>query len=316
MNLRSSTKSPIKPKPPNNTPNDTPPSKDTILSNDNTPPPSRSTYSPPRPRYPLDIRIFSLTLITCMLISFLLGITSHIPSRVEERVRVVERQEAVHSFDIGEEIVSGVNSVTNGMILKGTMDSKETCDSTIERSVDFHVNHTTTYPHRPSGQHLLIDLLHVSSSFLNSESQLAAAMVSLITASGLTLLSYHCHSLQPMGVSCVGVLLESHVSFHTWPTEGVITLDLFTCGSASLLPSVSLIQELFGVKSDAKDEIVTKWSHELRGFRIKQERMDHVLDNTNDLANDLLSSLDARKEMVWSERTQWGQVDVDRKSVV
>jgi len=245
-----------------------------------------------------------------MLISFLLGITSHIPSRVEERVRVVERQEAVHSFDIGEEIVSGVNSVTNGMILKGTMDSKETCDSTIERSVDFHVNHTTTYPHRPSGQHLLIDLLHVSSSFLNSESQLAAAMVSLITASGLTLLSYHCHSLQPMGVSCVGVLLESHVSFHTWPTEGVITLDLFTCGSASLLPSVSLIQELFGVKSDAKDEIVTKWSHELRGFRIKQERMDHVLDNTNDLANDLLSSLDARKEMVWSERTEWGQVDV------
>ena len=32
---------------------------------------------------------------------------------------------------------------------------------------------------------------------------------------GLTLLSYHCHSLLPAGVSCVGVLLESHISFHT-----------------------------------------------------------------------------------------------------
>lgn len=227
----------------------------------------------------------------------------------------MERREAVHSFDIGEEVAKEVSmdtSVNANRYRKiiDEMNDKGTCDSTIERSVDFHVNKTTTSPHRPSGQHLLIDLLHVSSSFLNSESRLAAAMVSLISSSGLTLLSYHCHSLQPMGISCVGVLLESHVSFHTWPTEGVITLDLFTCGSQSLLPSVSLIQDLFGVKNDADDEVVTKWSHELRGFRMQQERMDHVLDNTNDLANDMLSSLDARKELVWSERTEWNQVDV------
>jgi hypothetical protein len=64
---------------------------------------------------------------------------------------------------------------------------------------------------------------------------------------GLTLLSYHCHGLEPSGVSCVGVLLESHVSFHTWPLEGVITLDLFTCGPSSLLPIVSTVERLFSV---------------------------------------------------------------------
>ncbi|EED92531.1 predicted protein, partial [Thalassiosira pseudonana CCMP1335] len=80
------------------------------------------------------------------------------------------------------------------------------------------------------GQHLLVDIKDVDAQFLNSEERLATAMISLINESKLTLLSYHCHSLVPIGVSCAGVLLESHIAFHTWPLEGVITLDLFTCG--------------------------------------------------------------------------------------
>ena len=67
--------------------------------------------------------------------------------------------------------------------------------------------------HLPSGQHLLVDMKDVDSTFLNSEERLASAMVRLIEESKLTLLSYHCHSLVPVGVSCAGVLLESHVSF-------------------------------------------------------------------------------------------------------
>jgi hypothetical protein len=69
--------------------------------------------------------------------------------------------------------------------------------------------------HLPAGQHLLMDLMNVEAEFLNSEQRLADAMVQSIKTAGLTLLSYHCHSLLPAGVSCVGVLLESHISFHT-----------------------------------------------------------------------------------------------------
>ena len=84
--------------------------------------------------------------------------------------------------------------------------------------------------HMPQGQHLLIDIENVDSYFLGSEERLATAMLDLVNQCGLTLLSYHCHSLlQPSGVRCAGVLLESHVSLHTWPSQGVITLDLFTC---------------------------------------------------------------------------------------
>ena len=80
-------------------------------------------------------------------------------------------------------------------------------------------------PYEPAGQHLLIDIRHVDPSFLLDTKRLVQAMVHIVTLSKLTLLSYHCHDLQvPMGVSCVGVLLESHVSLHTWPSAGVITL--------------------------------------------------------------------------------------------
>eukprot|EP00804_Cyclotella_cryptica_P018448 CCRYP_004291-RA/>CCRYP_004291-RA protein AED:0.19 eAED:0.19 QI:334/1/1/1/0.5/0.66/3/3115/256 len=70
--------------------------------------------------------------------------------------------------------------------------------------------------HVPAGQHLLVDFKDVDSEFLNSEERLAQAMIELTNESKLTLLSYHCHSLVPIGVSCAGVLLESHVAFHTW----------------------------------------------------------------------------------------------------
>ena len=128
--------------------------------------------------------------------------------------------------------------------------------------------------HMPAGQHLLVDIDHVDSEFLNSEERLAGAMIQLVNQCGLTLLSYHCHQLDPKGVSCVGVLLESHVSFHTWPSEGVITLDLFTCGDGSLLPFVPLVKNLFALpESSVEDprQPDVMWAYKPRGFDLSSE---------------------------------------------
>jgi S-adenosylmethionine decarboxylase proenzyme len=126
-------------------------------------------------------------------------------------------------------------------------------------------NHEDDEVHLPAGQHLLMDIRNVQSAFLASEERLASAMLDVVGSCGLTLLSYHCHGLQPNGVSCVGVLLESHVSFHTWPSKGVITLDLFTCGSQSLLPIVSKVERLFGIPA-TPDGPETVWAYKVRGF--------------------------------------------------
>jgi S-adenosylmethionine decarboxylase proenzyme len=173
--------------------------------------------------------------------------------------------------------------------------------------------------HLPAGQHLLVDIMGVEAAFLNSETRLADAMVQSVTSAGLTMLSYHCHSLLPAGVSCVGVLLESHISFHTWPDEGVITLDLFTCGPKPLLPAVADLERLFGiprVKLDAsasgsgeKEEIITQWSHELRGFRNKEHKS--YLDNRSDLAVSIFSPLlFGTKKQIVSVNSKFQRIDI------
>jgi len=186
---------------------------------------------------------------------------------------------------------------------------------------DYSHNDDSDGLHLPAGQHLLVDIKDVDSAFLNSEERLATAMVELISVSKLTLLSYHCHSLVPIGVSCAGVLLESHVAFHTWPEEGVITMDLFTCGGGLLIPVIPDIEKLFGVRrTPAEDEDeqdipdpTMVWSHKLRGFR---EGFAPGYDaDRNPLDSDLgrfvlgKMDLDVKEELV-SEKTMFQQVDV------
>lgn len=173
--------------------------------------------------------------------------------------------------------------------------------------------------HLPAGQHLLVDLANVEAAFLNSETRLADAMVTSVLSAGLTMLSYHCHSLLPAGVSCVGVLLESHISFHTWPEEGVITLDLFTCGPNPLLPVVPDLERLFGIPrkkkdSDEMEEIISQWSHELRGFRnsnSESAKKNKYLDNKSDLAVHIISPLlFGNKKQIVSTNSPYQRIDV------
>ena len=186
--------------------------------------------------------------------------------------------------------------------------------------------------HLPAGQHLLIDIKHVSPSFLNSQHSLATSMITLINESELTLLSYHCHSLVPTGISCVGVLMESHIAFHTWPLLGVITLDLFTCGAKPLIPILGSIERLFaipltfeeklmmsGVDRDSRDanrkelSPTMQWAHKLRGFREEfspnYRRESNPLDQ--ELGPDVLGRLDLDlKEQIVSTQTKFQHVDI------
>jgi len=165
--------------------------------------------------------------------------------------------------------------------------------------------------HMPAGQHLLVDIKNVNHDFLNSEQRLAQAMVDVVWESDLTLLSYHCHKLFPMGVSCVGVLLESHISFHTWPENGVITLDLFTCGSGLLIPILPLIERLFAIPGGEEEEPPTMiWIHKLRGFRNEDDALQRHLGSSN-LAYEILGVMDMdMKKEVATVKTAFQMIDI------
>ncbi len=197
------------------------------------------------------------------------------------------------------------------------LDDEEAVSSKIEGVGDDDYNDDEEEEHLPAGQHLLVDIKNVDGAFLDSEHRLAKAMVEVVTESKLTLLSYHCHKLMPMGVTCVGVLLESHISFHTWPESGVISLDLFTCGSGKLVPVVPIIQKLFAIPqqqkqngSDDVEEPFTKWSHTFRGFR-EEHHWGELKYLTSDLGDSILvdPSLEYKKEIAWA-KTPFQRIDI------
>ena len=252
-------------------------------------------------------RIVVMSLLLCMVLAFAVGRTARIVLLVNPQKELLKAAAIAQSSSSSSEVPQMkslpnprmkdgkqppetiyTSKVTTGMGNTGSSQSrwivteagKEQCVDLPEHecraknddapSVDetAAANITDGEVHLPAGQHLLMDIENVNESFLNSEERLAHAMLELVGECGLTLLSYHCHKMIPMGVSCAGVLLESHVSFHTWPKEGVITLDLYTCGPNSLLPIVPLAEKLFAVpRGEANwEEPNTVWAHKTRGY--------------------------------------------------
>jgi S-adenosylmethionine/arginine decarboxylase-like enzyme len=125
---------------------------------------------------------------------------------------------------------------------------------------------------QPVAEHLMVDIKNVDTTFLDSEHLLVQAMLGLVEEAKVKVLSYHCHAFSPAGVSCVGLLLQNHIAFHTWPIEGVITFDLCTSKSKTILPLISSIERLFGIPRVASfpgqviEQPEMRWTHKIRGF--------------------------------------------------
>jgi len=153
--------------------------------------------SPPAGTCAVDIRVFLLTITIAMSASFFAGIAIHLP---------LDRYFQQGALMMG--VVSPL-ATSSSLSIDGSGDAvvpPET--SRLELSP---ADLSTAGSHSPSGQHLLVDMIGIEAAFLDSEERLADAMVRTVHEAGLTMLSYHCHKLDPAGISCVGVLLESHI---------------------------------------------------------------------------------------------------------
>ena len=78
------------------------------------------------------------------------------------------------------------------------------------------------------GRHLVLELWECSN--LNSPEVVERALLDIVAALDLTLLSLKVHPFSPIGVTGVAIVSESHVVIHTWPELGYAAVDVFTCG--------------------------------------------------------------------------------------
>jgi S-adenosylmethionine decarboxylase proenzyme len=83
------------------------------------------------------------------------------------------------------------------------------------------------------GRHLLVELHGCDRARLDDEEFLRNHCVAAAKAMGATVVGVHAHRFQPMGVSVVVVLAESHLALHTWPEHATASLDVFVCSHAT-----------------------------------------------------------------------------------
>ncbi len=83
------------------------------------------------------------------------------------------------------------------------------------------------------GVHIIADLYGVDAGLISSSDSISPVMENAIKAGNLTKISSQYYQFRPMGASGIALLAESHLSFHTWPEYGLVTLDIYTCGDRS-----------------------------------------------------------------------------------
>ncbi len=88
-----------------------------------------------------------------------------------------------------------------------------------------------------AGHHLTADLSGCDAThpWMQDSVALREACLAHVEAVGLTAVADRFHGFpprqagEPAGVTGVVLLAESHLAVHTWPEQGVVTLDVFVC---------------------------------------------------------------------------------------
>ncbi|MBE9609238.1 adenosylmethionine decarboxylase [Chitinilyticum piscinae] len=85
----------------------------------------------------------------------------------------------------------------------------------------------------PLGRHLIADFHGCDAALLADPQYIAAALEAAALAGRATVLQRHFHHFGPQqGVTGMLLLMESHISIHSWPEHGYAAIDLFMCGQA------------------------------------------------------------------------------------
>ncbi len=80
------------------------------------------------------------------------------------------------------------------------------------------------------GRHLIAEFYGCASHILNDVETIRAHMLKAADEIGATVVGDTFHKFSPQGVSGSVVIAESHLSIHTWPENGYVSMDIYTCG--------------------------------------------------------------------------------------
>jgi len=80
------------------------------------------------------------------------------------------------------------------------------------------------------GKHILVEFYNCDEKVLNDADKIEIYMNEAAKKAKATIVQSVFHMFSPHGVSGAIIIMESHITIHTWPEYGYAAVDLFTCG--------------------------------------------------------------------------------------
>ena len=79
-------------------------------------------------------------------------------------------------------------------------------------------------------KHILFDLIDCPYDLLNDEDFVKDSLLNASITARSPYIKIETHKFEPQGVTGYALLVESHMSIHTWPELGLAKCDIFCCG--------------------------------------------------------------------------------------
>ena len=99
------------------------------------------------------------------------------------------------------------------------------------------------------GRHLILELTCCPEALLVDCPRIQSLMEAAARIMGATIVESRFHHFSPLGVSGVVIIMESHLTVHTWPEYGYAAVDIFTCGDIDLERGTDFLVREFGAQT-------------------------------------------------------------------
>ncbi|MCX8057329.1 MAG: adenosylmethionine decarboxylase [Ignavibacteria bacterium] len=152
----------------------------------------------------------------------------------------------------------------------------------------------------PLGTQHIAEFIECKKTFLNDPEKLEQIIRNAIEYSGLHFEKIITHKFNPIGVTLLAIISESHIGLHTYPEAGHLSLDVFTCSHPSKqLKLIDYLQKVLKPKSIKIAEIT-------RGNPIEFKQDDWLTSRTE-------YGFEVRyhvKKVLYSDKSQYQFIDV------
>ncbi|MEM1124474.1 MAG: adenosylmethionine decarboxylase, partial [Bacteroidota bacterium] len=93
------------------------------------------------------------------------------------------------------------------------------------------------------GKHYLLELYDCPADILSDPKFIGEKMKKAAQVMKASIVESTFHHFNPLGVSGVIIIKESHLTIHTWPEYGYAAVDIFTCGKIDMDNGISYLRK-------------------------------------------------------------------------